>query len=257
MCSSNHYGDIADVCLPDHFHDLCQGHWYGSCRHNFPACFNGLGDDAGGQLTAAVANRLSFETRLPPIRFQALIYPLSQSFDYTLYAETTVDLVDRTAAILRWLNYYQGHLEGLEDALRNNHTSAVLKVSDYSQYVNPSALPEGYKTIAVKRSQSPQMENSPLALRFEDFLLNPYANPLMAEEMTHLPPTFMLTAEFDVYRDDGLFYAKRLLDAGVKLEHTHYESEFHGFVSFINGLFEFANTRLAVAKLVAFINNFV
>ena len=58
----------------------------------------------------------------------------------------------------------------------------------------------------------------------------PYLIPLATEDLSGLPPTLVLTAEFDPLRDEGIAYAKRLADAGVALEHVHASDQMHGFL---------------------------
>ena len=56
---------------------------------------------------------------------------------------------------------------------------------------------------------------------------NPYVSPLLAEDLAGLPPTYIMSAEFDMLRDDGQLYAQRLQEAGVpvtfslQLGHVH------------------------------------
>lgn len=59
---------------------------------------------------------------------------------------------------------------------------------------------------------------------------DPYLFPLETEDLSGLPPTLMLTAEFDPLRDEGIAYAKRLADAGVAVEHVHASDQMHGFL---------------------------
>uniref|UniRef100_A0A1I7X5D0 Abhydrolase_3 domain-containing protein n=1 Tax=Heterorhabditis bacteriophora TaxID=37862 RepID=A0A1I7X5D0_HETBA len=43
-----------------------------------------------------------------------------------------------------------------------------------------------------------------------------------------LPPAMVLTVEYDVLRDEGIQYAKRLEESGVQTEWKHYANAFHG-----------------------------
>ncbi|MFF2445555.1 alpha/beta hydrolase [Neobacillus sp. NPDC058068] len=63
----------------------------------------------------------------------------------------------------------------------------------------------------------------------EEDTKNKYVATLLAEDLSNLPPAFILTAENDVLRDEGLAYAERLKQAGVKVETIIETGLVHGY----------------------------
>jgi acetyl esterase len=74
----------------------------------------------------------------------------------------------------------------------------------------------------------------------------PDASPLRADDLEGLAPTFVLTSEFDVLRDEGEAMADRLREAGVDVTHRRYDGTIHGFWRWMAGTDE---TRRAIAEV--------
>jgi acetyl esterase len=62
---------------------------------------------------------------------------------------------------------------------------------------------------------------------------NPLVSPVRASDLSGLPPAYVITAEFDPLRDQGVAYAIAMRSAGTPVAGRTYEGMFHGFLSMI------------------------
>ncbi len=68
--------------------------------------------------------------------------------------------------------------------------------------------------------------------RDEADILQPYFSPLLAEDLSNLPPTLIITCEYDPLHDQAQIYAERLQEAKIPVKLHDYPKTIHGFMSF-------------------------
>lgn len=129
------------------------------------------GDSAGGNLAAIVA-QVARESG-PPLRFQLLIYPVTDHEFTSQSMEDNAEGYFLTRAAMHWF---------------------------YGHYLNDGSEAD-----------------------------DPRVSPIRAANLGGLPPAFVITAEYDPLRDQGIAYAEALDAAGTPVTMKLYEGLFHGF----------------------------
>ncbi|XP_031231873.1 arylacetamide deacetylase [Mastomys coucha] len=188
------------------------------------------GDSAGGNLAAAVTQQLIQDPDVKiKLKVQVLIYPALQALDLNSpsYQEGLhFPILTRSLMVRFWREYFTTD-QGLEKAmLLNQHVP--MEFSHLLQFVNwSSLLPARYKKNHVYKNPTPG--SSELAQKYPGFI-DVKACPLLASDniLHHLPLTYIITCQYDVLRDDGLMYVKRLQNVGAHVTHHHIEDGFHG-----------------------------
>lgn len=201
-----------------------------------------LGDlDSHDNVCSALANRA-----------EALVL----SVDYRLAPEHPFPaaLKDSYAA-LEWAQRYAGDLGGDPERLAvggdsagGNLTAAITLLAndrdgpeiDHQLLIYPAvgttgvgSRPESY----AENSEGYFLEADDMEWFQRSYVQDPiharneYAAPLLARDLSDLPPASVVTAGFDPLRDEGTEYAQRLAGDGVDVTHRNYEAMIHGFLS--------------------------
>ncbi|XP_009905037.2 arylacetamide deacetylase-like 4 [Dryobates pubescens] len=254
LAPEHKYPAAYEDCLNATIHFMKNAEHYGVDPANVIVC----GDSAGGNLAAAVSQTLAGRSDLPKLRAQILIYPGLQALDFNLpsYQQNQgVPLLHREHAAFYVLQYLNGDAANMEEVLKGSHIPIDIKLK-YSKWVSPDNIPEKFKV----RGYKPHVLLDCTTEVFEKVkrFCEPNLCPLLAEDSTvqQLPESFILTCEYDVLRDDGLLYKKRLEDNGVQVTWCHLEDGFHGIInSFNNGWLSFLAGKRGLDNVVNFLKS--
>lgn len=98
----------------------------------------------------------------------------------------------------------------------------------------------GYASVREFWPNNDFGQNRDLYLRFVDLYLgqdvardHPRFAPMRATTLRDCPPTLIITAQYDLLRDEGEAYARRLALEGVAVELRRYEQVNHGFLHLV------------------------
>ncbi|XP_048375167.1 arylacetamide deacetylase-like 4 [Sphaerodactylus townsendi] len=216
------------------------------------------GDSAGGSLAAAVCQTLVGRHGITKVCAQILIYPGLQAFDFNLpsYQQNrAVPILYREKAAFYFLQYLNGDASLLEEVLQGSHVPVDQKLR-YRKWLSADNIPKEFKV----RGYKPPVPMSCDEEVYEELknVCTPEISPLIAEDavVRHLPRTCIVTCEYDVLRDDGLLYKKRLEDNGVPVTWYHVINGFHGIISFFdNGWLTFPSGKQGLDNIVRFIQS--
>ncbi|XP_076151996.1 neutral cholesterol ester hydrolase 1a [Alosa pseudoharengus] len=225
-----------------------------------PAHVGIAGDSAGGNLAAAVAQQISVDDTISvKLRVQALIYPVLQALDFNTpsYQQNhNIPILYRSSMVHFWLEYLDADRTLIHTMLINNHTAKDQKALskhrakfDWTALLSPE-FQKNYKAVVPRKG-------SPKILKKVPALLDVRAAPLLAEEevLQKTPQAYVLTCEHDVLRDDGMMYARRLEQAGVKVTSDHYADGFHGCLSFASDPIKFSVGERALQNYISWLND--
>lgn len=215
------------------------------------------GDSTGANLAAALCQRLARreDGHLPFPCAQVLVYPALQMADFNLpsYQQNhAVPILFRGRMAFYFLQYVNGDMSVCQDVLEGNHVPTELRPC-YEEWLSPSNLPPECLVRGFCEPPAPEYDGE-VYHAIKDGL-EPEVSPLLAEDavIKKTPPTFILTCEYDVLRDDGILYRKRLLDSGRDVAWQHVTKGFHGMMNFFNqGWLTFPSAVQVVDSVVVY-----
>ncbi|PKK24160.1 arylacetamide deacetylase-like 4 [Columba livia] len=254
LAPEHKYPAAYEDCLNATIHFMKNSEHYGVDPANVVVC----GDSAGGNLAAAVCQTLAGRSDLPKLRAQILIYPGLQALDFNLpsYQQNRgVPLLYREHAVFYVLQYLNGNLLHMQEVLDGSHIPIDIKLK-YRKWVSPDNIPEKFKIRGYKPHVL--LDCTPEVFEKVKRFCEPTLCPLLAEDaaIRQLPESFILTCEYDVLRDDGLLYKKRLEDNGVPVTWCHLEDGFHGIICLLDKyVLSFPAAKRGAYNIVSFLKS--
>lgn len=139
----------------------------------------------------------------------------------------------------------------VRDFLENNHTPKNIKL-EFSAVINHTII------TGDRRSQPPPTDgNLHIWNDLKDVLLDPYFAPLLADDLTGLPKTFVYTAVQDPLNNEGVIFGHRLREAGADVEHYNNLAGFHSLNSLDPNYFSSVDSRESNSRIRKFIQDHV
>ncbi|XP_060115284.1 arylacetamide deacetylase-like 4 [Heteronotia binoei] len=213
-------------CLVATIHFMKNAEDYGAD----PECIIISGDSLGGTLAAAVCQELVKRTDLPRVRAQILLYPFLQAINFNLPSHQQNQLVlpfFQRIVVEAGLQYLKKNQSLAKELRKGSHIPEDMKMK-LRNWISPEIIPKEFKLRGYK--PPPAAVFSPEIYQQAQVAFETTFSPLLADAnvVRQLPEMFMLTCEYDILRDDGLLYKKRLEDEGVPVSWCHLADGFHG-----------------------------
>ena len=135
----------------------------------------------------------------------------------------------------------------------NAHISSSA-LEQFGDMISYNFLPKDMVDNDYKPHRS-KVPDAVLSKELEECVINQYNFPLMHDDLADLPPAFILTEEFDVLRDDGVIYAKRLESFDVNVTLINDRKGFHAMFNLMSGSPICEHAHVMTDKVNDFIKN--
>ncbi|KAL8198547.1 UNVERIFIED_CONTAM: hypothetical protein K2H54_015627 [Gekko kuhli] len=216
------------------------------------------GESLGGLLAAYVVQELVKRPRLPKPRAQVLICPLVQFLDFNLpsYQQNHFVPIMPCRVFLLFILRYIAMSSTVLEYLESDSLFPKEMIMKCQKWLHSDRIPTELQIRGPVQEISPP--TSPFHGIDSKASCKSELNPLLAEDdvISRLPDTFILTCEFDILRDDGLLYKKRLEDSGVHVSWCHLKDGFHGvFYFFSHWFLSFPCSGVGVDHILKYIKS--
>lgn len=190
------------------------------------------GSSAGANLAAAVSLKMRDEMLTVQPSHQLLIAPCLQALDFNLPSYQLYEhngFLPRSLMVDFWLWYLAGGHANSSVVAGNGHVIAS-EARKQLAFVDHNLIPRKFIPTGYLPESPNHSPKADLWTMLKPVLLDPYAVPLMASDLSGLPSAYIATAEYDVLRDDGILYGRRLKEAGIPVIHHHHPEAFHAIL---------------------------
>ncbi|MGO4890592.1 alpha/beta hydrolase [Anaerobacillus sp. MEB173] len=201
-----------------------------------------------GSIVVSVDYRLAPEYKFP--------VPVQDSYAALQWVEENAEVINGNASnIVVGGDSAGGNLAAVVSMMARDQNGPQIK----AQVLIYPVTNLSYDTESYKQFEKGYGLDRDLMIWFGDYYIrneadkkNSYVAPLLAEDVTNLPQAFVITAEFDVLKDEGQAYAKRLQEAGVKVETNCEEGLVHGY--FLNMAIFPERIKGTISNIAQFLN---
>ena len=186
---------------------------------------------------------------LSAINSSRTLYSLSRCCRYIIKPERVVK------SITTYAHLPQSSVLNLLD---NKHLLHLSESGTYRHVTDTHSIPGYHRVSNLTTQPAATTGDQELSHLVRPMFLDPYFMPLMSANVNETADAYVVTAQHDVVRDDGLLYAARLMNStNVKVKLEHYKDGFHSFFHFSEGPLQLKSAQSALKNLINYLRHSV
>ncbi|VDN92350.1 unnamed protein product [Brugia pahangi] len=198
-----------------------------------------MGDSAGGNIAAVLAQR-QLRANFQKPKSQILIYPTIHPFDFQSPSYQQYQKFFPGCSMLnprmmaQWYLHYLGipvtH-KNTQKLLQNKHIRREGKEADkLRSIIDHNLLPISFINETDKKFEM-ELEDDYLCDALSKHVYNPDLSPIMGTNLEGLSDAMIITAGYDILRDEGTLYVRLLKSFNVSVCWKHYYQSYHGILN--------------------------